>query len=733
MKKLYRLMILMVTAMALASCTSPKSENPSKTFDGDFNVTITEVTKTTASFNIETSDPLMEYFMVVYDAPFVDDFIKDEYLVGAIFEEIEMTASLRGVTFAEYMANNTKTGNYSGTVTGLPTDSDHYILVFGVDAANNYTLSSEVKKEFFTTLPAPQSDATFTVETEVLMNSVTFNVKPSDNDTLWHLLTVTKEMYDYYTNPADEKSMTTMSFFRSYLQSEIEQLLNEGYSSEEVVSRLLLKGELSLSAKGLNANTEYVHLIAGLVMDSDGLFIATEPAVGSYMTENAAPSDMTFKITVSDIEQLRACVRIEPSNDTDRYCALIQPWDGHSSAVEVMNAIVNQWGSWMEIMADDFGLVEYTPEKKVRLDAADTDYYVIAFGYDGGVTTAPEMVTFRTLPGGAPEDATFTMFPTEVNAYNMKVEITSSDETIYYVPGIVTPDKYNEEEIIAALNADFDYIFEQSRLFDPMTTISQILNQYYWNGNCLIEASGLTKNAEYMGYICVYDPTTGHIIKTHTFENLATTTEVGKINSSVELVGYYSGDEENGSIFGEPDDTKGYAITVLHYDNFEGATGLYSSMIEGDFTNVGAYPDAQMWGKCQSEWIQIEMAIPYSFYITQWNTVMTAVTYATDNNNNAGPMGRLMIRPTANEKSPIDELAALIDELYPEEQSLCLDSIVVTEDVAMPSSCAEPSLKIMEVEAAESDVVTMPSTKSNRKDNGDLIVLDHIERMRLVD
>ena len=34
---------------------------------------------------------------------------------------------------------------------------------------------------------------------------------------------------------------------------------------------------------------------------------------------------------------------------------------------------------------------------KYKLDAADTDYYVIAFGYAGGVTTAPVMETFRSL------------------------------------------------------------------------------------------------------------------------------------------------------------------------------------------------------------------------------------------------------------------------------------------------------------------------------------------------
>ena len=70
--------------------------------------------------------------------------------------------------------------------------------------------------------------------------------------------------------------------------------------------------------------------------------------------------------------------RIKPSNNDDLYCALVQPWDGVSTADEVMHQIVDQWGpGWMSMMANCKGVIDNTTKPK-SLPAADTDYYIIA-------------------------------------------------------------------------------------------------------------------------------------------------------------------------------------------------------------------------------------------------------------------------------------------------------------------------------------------------------------------
>lgn len=725
--------MVVVICVTMTICCTKHDGNDAPAFEGDFRVTLTEVTKTTASFTIEASDPAMEYFMVVYDAPFVEDFVKDEYLVGTIYEELTATAAQRGITFDEYMAMNTEHGNISGKFSGLATDTKYYMLLFGVDAANEYAPTTEVLRVNFTTQPAPQSDATFEVQADVLMNSVTFKVTPSDNEIMWHLLTVTKSMYDTFTDPNEPQSMTTDAFYTNYLQSEINNLLGAGVSSEEVVSRLMFRGAVNLSAKGLSTHTEHVYLVAGLVMDSDGMFVATPVTVGTYTTEDAAPSDMTFKITVSDIGQFSAAIRIEPSNDTDRYCALIQAYDGHSSAVEVMNGLIEHWGGWMDLMADDYGVVEYSSESKFRLETPDTEYYVIAFGYDGGVTTAPEMVTFRTLAGGDPEDATFSMEASNVSAYGMRVTIESSDATVYYTVGITTPAEYDEAELIQAVNDEFDHIYEQASAWDPSLTIAQALGTYYSHGNNTLDASGLQMKTEYMGYIFVHDPNTGHIIKTHTFEKLATTTAKGSLTPTIELVGYYSGDDEAGEVFGDASVTKGNAITVVRYTGIESATSLYCAIIPDDYTNVATYPDDIVWSECQSLWQEVSLNKPYSFLLTEWNRLYTTTAYATDQENLTGSIARLSVQPTAQKKSPIDEFFALIGELYPSEQSLCTESIVVCDsnNVVDGDVMAEPMLR----QRGSSVAKVKPAMRKleHRKSDDEIVIqtLNYVERAHL--
>lgn len=69
----------------------------------------------------------------------------------------------------------------------------------------------------------------------------------------------------------------------------------------------------------------------------------------------------------------------------------------------------------------------------------------------------------------------------------------------------------------------------------------------------------------------------GTIAKMHTYPSIAVTPEVGDATPSIELIGYYSGDDENGALFGQPAATAGKAITVVKYNNLDKATALYYS------------------------------------------------------------------------------------------------------------------------------------------------------------
>ena len=431
----------------------------------------------------------------------------------------------------------------------------------------------------------------------------------------------------------------------------------------------------------MNEFSDYYILVAGLIMDSEGIVICTDITRATYTTEAAAKSTMSFEIEVWDIGQMEASFRITPSNNNDLYCALVQPWDGVSTADEVMHQIVDQWGGWMQIMANDKGVVEHSGSKAMKLPAADTDYYIIAFGYDGGITTEAYMKTFRTLPGGSLEEVEFTIAASNISPYGFTMNITSTDPTIYYIPGACVAGEYDEEQYMQWEQEAFDYYYAGSKDFNPSITIAEVLDQYYYNGSSTVQVAGLLPDTEIMAYIYALDNRTGKIVKSFTYDNVARTSTLGVANPQVEVVGYYSGDDEAGTIFGNASLSAGKAIVVVRYMNLDDVRTLYTTMLEGDCSNPNSYTDGEIWSLASGYWDTCKTSQPYSFYTSEWNADMTALAYAVDNTGKVGAIGRCYTRATAENKSDIEELRALVDALNSATRTeLCAPcSLVVAE------------------------------------------------------
>jgi hypothetical protein len=206
-------------------------------------------------------------------------------------------------------------------------------------------------------------------------------------------------------------------------------------------------------------------------------------------------------------------------------------------------------------------------------------------------------------------------------------------------------------------------------------------------------------------------PETGHVVKVHTFENVATTGKLGEVNPTVEFVGSWSGDDENGAIFNNAAATKGKAITVVKYGNFDGARTLFGTMAGDDVTNASAYPDAQLWGTLSGSWQKIDQAQPYSFYVVNWDEDQTAFAYAVDNNGNPGALGRCYTIATAENKGNIEDLKALVEQIDPAEKSAFSlpQSMVIGENAGM-------TLEVKAIEApvaeAKAEVKAVVETKA---------------------
>ena len=666
-----RFLLLFATLMAMfvVGC---RNENPAPTPEqpkGDFVIEISSITRGSVTFSVTPEDETKDYLCVIYKKSEVEEFTREEFLVQSIFQELEIEASDMGKTIEEYISEVVDRGVVeSATFSGLVSDTDYYILVFGVECSLCEATTAVVKREF-RTADVPTVECDFSVTTSVKDNTVTFDVSPSDENLKWYLCTMTADQYNYYVVDADGYDMSHEYFYEYYFQQEINALLQQGMSENQVAQALIHSGTLSLEAKGLKENCYYYYLIAGLVMDNEGIVICTDVQRGEYRTEGAAQSSMTFEIKVWDIGQMEASFSITPSNNSDKYCALVAPWDGVSTAEEQMHSIVEQWGGWMDAMANDRGPVEHSGTTAFRLPAADTQYYIIAFGYDGGITTEAEMKTFRTLPGGSVDEVVFEVTASSVTPYGFTMNVKSSDNTIYYVPGVCKAADYDEATFVGYENEAFDYYLEEYKKFNPTITVAEILDQYYYNGNSTLQVSGLESETEYMAYIYALDVHTGDVVKCFTFDAFAHTSHFSDVAPQVELVGYFSGDDEGGAVFGDAAATKGKAITVVKYTGLEDVRTLFSTMVEGDCSNAAAVSDGELWQITAGYWERTSTTEPYTFYLVDWNEVQTALCYGVDNSGMTGRISRLYTCPTAENKGDIEVLKSLVAELNADKVS----------------------------------------------------------------
>ena len=684
MKRLVTLFTAIV-ALLVSSCvdneptTTPTPNDPSAEASA-FEVVIDEITRSTVTLSVIPKELDMEYLCLIYEKEFVEEFTREEFLVSSIYQELEGEAYDMGKTFVEYMPTIVERGAMESVrYSGLKLGAEYYVLLFGVDAANDYTQLTKLVKVPFKTLMVENSGVSFDVKCSVVNNSVIFDVTPSENDTYWYICTLPKSQYNYYVVDENGYKMSESYFFEYFFQQDINAYLGAGYSEAQVIEALMHKGHQQLEAKGLQENTEYYYLIAGLILDSEGIVINTDITKGSYITGNAEKVKMSFEIEVWDIGQMSVNLRITPSNNNEQYCALVQPWDGVTTADDLMHQIVDQWGGWMSIMANDRGVVEHTGSGALKLPAADTDYYVIAFGYSGGITTDAYMKTFRTLPGGSVEEVEFTISTSNISPYGFNMGIKSSDQTIYYIPGGCVKEQYNEEEFIKAEEEAFDYLYSASKEFNPSITVAEILDTYYYNGNASVKVSGLTPETEIMAYIYALDVHTGKVVKSFTFDAVAKTDVLGTITPTVELVGYYSGDDEAGTIFKDAAATRGRVITVVKYNDIEDARSLFAAMVEGDCSNAFNYSDAEIWALADGYWSKCPVNQPYTYYLVDWNVEQTALCYAVDNDGKVGALGRLYTMPTADNKSDIEELRALVNEQNAAKSSFVLPASLVID------------------------------------------------------
>ena len=375
-----------------------------------------------------------------------------------------------------------------------------------------------------------------------------------------------------------------------------------------------------------------------------------------------------------------------------------------------------------------YGVQDYTggpgSPYKYKVGSPDTDFCVIAFGYAGGVTSEPEMVTFRTLPGGAPEDCTFEAVVQEVSTYGFSFQVTPSDPTIYFTGDVCLPSEYDETTIIAEIEAGIQELYDMQNMFGSATSMSDLIASYFWNGQCVMDADNLEPDTEYTMYLIALDQKTGKVARIQEFPAFAKTKPAGTVVPELELIGYFSGDDEAGAVFGQPDATVGKCIAVVKYNADPTATAVYGGILEGNGMDTETYPDATIHEYLGYYWQQIDMTEPYSFFLMNWDAEQTAFSYAVDANGGEGAIARLFLNCSEANKTDISVLFDLIEQVYgPSSATASVAPLNVSEVKSEPTVTLREKVEVV-TEMSSDPVVPFRAQKDLKV--GNLVQLDFI-------
>jgi hypothetical protein len=254
--------------------------------------------------------------------------------------------------------------------------------------------------------------------------------------------------------------------------------------------------------------------------------------------------------------------------------------------------------------------------------------------------------------------------------------------------------------------------------------MSALIANYFWNGESVMDASGLTPDTEYTMYIVALDQKTGKVAKVHEFPAFAKTKPVGTVVPELELIGYFSGDDENGAVFGQPAATAGKCIAVVKYNADPTAT-VYGGILEGNGMDTEQYPDATIQSILAGGWLQIDMNEPYSFFLMNWDADQTAFSYAVDANGGEGAIDRLLLNCSEANKTDISVLLDLIEQVYGTSSTTASVASLNVSEVK-----GEPTVTVREKEEVIAAEVTaepaIPYVQQRTLKAGNLMQLDFV-------
>ena len=353
-------------------------QEPEEPTEAPFEIELVEKNEMSFVYNVYPKDKSMEYIYLFDTAKNLaaNNVTSDEQIPALLLETIKREAQEFGTSIEEHVRTYyITTGDVEQVeVNGIPPGDEFVIYVYGVEFVDGMPEpSTEVVTLHDTTVEVEVGVMPIDIKVEVDGGTATVTTDPGAYSGAYFILVDELAQHFPDTTPTEEQMVekATELYYRS-----LALYLQFGFSVELALQEITYTG-INTDKYDLDAETE--HFVIAVPVDTNKGIMTAYPTVKTFATGEIGASSNVISITVSDIKPREATITVVPSNDDPYIVAFFESayYEGKSDK---------------EIIDDYFSHYPPTPaggEFTYTMTGLNpnTEYFVAAFGYEGGVVT----------------------------------------------------------------------------------------------------------------------------------------------------------------------------------------------------------------------------------------------------------------------------------------------------------------------------------------------------------
>lgn len=411
-------------------------------------------------------------------------------------------------------------------------------------------------------------------------------------------------------------------------------------------------------AADLKPATDYIVLAAGY--DTEMGFTGDHNFSAQFRTEDEEEPEpeAPFSFNVVETGYNSATIEVSPQNQTEPY--FIDVLDAKQcdsmSDDELVERLLGLYGGAMASFFTYTGDVTVKSGTDFGELVPDTEYYVMALGYDASgnaASTALAKHKFSTEKAADPQDNSFSFNIGSITERGASVTVTPSEPSVLYIWDVITEAKYQEY----GANAEgikkyaLDYIDSQiSGTFptrEDVVTVIGVRGEKSYLYESLVPATGY-----YVWALCV--DASGNALAEPALSEAFTTLEevISKATAEIVFSKFYDGNE-----FYQKDPVKYANFKDMAYvpatvERSAEAVTWYTLYTSTDIMDTGIYPDSNMRSIILKQGTEGKSELTYA---VPWDTEVYFMAMAKDAEGNYGPVFRHRLTVTRDDISPWEE------------------------------------------------------------------------------